>query len=178
MRVVRSGLVMVGAALLGTLHASAAPSDGTITRRTTLLVHDLAESVRFYEVLGFDKWYEGPPGMVSGKGLPVEGVKVGEPTQLVIMRGKDPYIGMIGLLQYGPKRPAPAVGTIRVGEAILMIETKGIDGIAKRLKAGGYRIQKQPEVSHIKSVSAEWDATFMMVFDPDGRMIELTERLN
>lgn len=178
MRIVRQGLVLFGSALLGAVSATAAPSDGTITRRTTLLVHDLAASVQFYQTLGFDKWYEGASGTVNGRGLPVVDAKIGDPTKLVIMRGKDPYVGMIGLLQYGPTRPLPTVGEIRAGDAILMIETKGMDVIAKRLEDGGYRIQKAPEVSHIKSVGTEWDAKFMYVFDPDGRMVELTERLN
>ncbi len=199
MCVVRTTLLLVGAALLGMGNAPAAPhkgtiaartprpesakapsaaSDGTITRRTTLLVYDLGASIQFYQTLGFEKWYEGPIGAVSGKGLPVEDIKTGDPTQLVIMRGKDPYVGMIGLLQYGPKRPPPPMGKMRIGDAILMIETKGLDAIAKQLKARGYHITKPPEISHIKSVGAEWDAAFMYVFDPDGRMVELTERLN
>lgn len=173
-----AALLLIGAALSGTADAAAQASDGTIVRRTTLLVHDLARSITFYRILGFEKWYEGPPGKVTGRGLPVDGVAVGEPTQLVIMRGKDPYVGMIGLLRYGPKTVAPPAGRMRVGDAVLMIETKGIADIARRLAAGGYRIHKPLEVTHIKSVDAEWDASFLMVFDPDGRMVELTERLN
>jgi catechol 2,3-dioxygenase-like lactoylglutathione lyase family enzyme len=176
-RIVRSGLVLTGAALLAAA-AVAAPSDGTITRRTTLLVHDLDASIDFYRTLGFEKWYEGSGGTVTGQGLPVADAKIGDPTKLVIMKGKDPYVGMVGLLQYGPKRPLPKVGELRTGDAILMIETKGMDAIAQRLKAAGYYIQKPPTVSHIKSVGDEWDAKFMYVFDPDGRMVELTERLN
>jgi len=178
MRIVWHGLRLTGAALLAAGAASAAPSDGTITRRTTLIVHDLERSIDFYQVLGFEKWLDGAPGKVSGKGLPVVDAKVGDPTKLVIMKGKDPYLGMIGLLQYGAKRPLPSVDGLRAGDAILMIETKGMDAIAKRLQAGGYRIDKPPEVSHIKSVGTEWDAKFMFVYDPDGRMVELTERLN
>ena len=153
MRIIRQGLVLTGAALLATA-AAGAPSDGTITRRTTLLVHDLDRSVDFYSTLGFEKWYEGSNGTVNGQGLPVVDAKIGDPTKLVIMKGKDPYIGMIGLLQYGPKRSLPKVGEMRAGDSILMIETRGVDAIAKRLEAGGYHIQKAPETSHIKSVGA------------------------
>jgi catechol 2,3-dioxygenase-like lactoylglutathione lyase family enzyme len=169
-------LLIVGAALGGS--AIAQPSDGTVTRRTTLLVHDMEASIAFYRVLGFDKWYEGSGGTVTGQGLPVEGVKVGDPTKLVIMKGKDPYIGMVGLLQYGPKKPLPKVGKMRTGDAILMIEMRGMDEAAKRMREAGYKIQKEPTTSRIKSVDSEWDAKFMYVFDPDGNMVELTERLN
>jgi catechol 2,3-dioxygenase-like lactoylglutathione lyase family enzyme len=169
-------LLILGAALGGA--AIAQPSDGTVTRRTTLLVHDMDASIAFYRVLGFEKWYEGSGGTVTGQGLPVEGVKVGDPTKLVIMKGKDPYIGMVGLLQYGPKKPLPKVGKMRTGDAILMIEMRGMDDAAKRMRAAGYKIQKEPTTSRIKSVDKEWDAKFMYVFDPDGNMVELTERLN
>jgi len=158
--------------------AHAQASQGTITRRTTLLVHDLDASIAFYETLGFTKWYVGQGGKVGPQGLPVDGVQVGEPTQLVIMKGKDPYVGMIGLLQYGPKRPPPAIGRLQHGDAILMIETQGVDAIAAKLRAAGHRIHKGPDTTRIKSVDAEWDAKFLLVFDPDGRMVELTERLN
>jgi len=176
-RALRHGLVLAAATLLAAA-AVAAPSDGTVARRTTLLVHDLDASIEFYRTLGFEKWYEGQGGTVTGQGLPVVDAKVGDPTRLVIMKGKDPYIGMVGLLQYGPKRPLPPAGELRAGDAILMIETRDIDGIAGKLRAAGRRIHKPVETSRIKSVGSEWDAKFLMVFDPDGRMVELTERLN
>jgi catechol 2,3-dioxygenase-like lactoylglutathione lyase family enzyme len=167
----------VGAAVMPAT-AVAAPSEGTVMRRATLVVHDIAASIAFYKLLGFEKWLDAPPGTVSGQGLPVEGVKVGDPTRLVIMKGKHPYIGMIGLLQYGAPKSPPVVGKMRAGDAIMMIETDQIDARAERLKAGGYRIHKMPETSRIQSVDDAWDAKFMMLFDPDGNMVELTERLN
>ena len=173
------GIIAAALALvLAAPWAQAAPSDGTVTRRTTLLVHDLDASIAFYRTLGFEKWLDGPTGKVSGQGLPVAGVKVGDPTKLVIMKGKDPYIGMIGLLQYGPKKKPPVVGQLRTGDAILMIEMRGMDEALKAMRAAGYKIQKEPVTTHIKSVDSEWDAKFMYVFDPDGNMVELTERLN
>jgi catechol 2,3-dioxygenase-like lactoylglutathione lyase family enzyme len=174
-------LRLAAAALVLTLaapQARAEPSDGTVTRRTTLLVHDIDASIAFYRTLGFDKWYEGAGGTVTGQGLPVAGVKIGDPTRLVIMKGKDPYIGMIGLLQYGPKKKLPKTGQLRTGDAILMIEMRGMDEAANKMRAAGYKIQKGPVTSRIKSVDSEWDAKFMYVFDPDGHMVELTERLN
>lgn len=153
-------------------------SEGTILRRATLVVHDIEASVAFYEVLGFNQWYVGKAGTISEKGLPVEGASPGDPSQLIIMKGKHPYIGMIGLLQYGHKRPLPASGTMRAGDAIMMIEAEGLAEIARRIAAKGYRVHKPLEKSHIESVDSEWDASFLMVFDPDGNMVELTERHN
>lgn len=158
--------------------ATAAPTEGTIMRRTTLLVHDLDASIAFYRRIGFEKWYEGADGTANGQGLPVEGVRIGDPTKFVIMKGKDPYIGMIGLLQYGPRQAPPGPPVLRRGDAILMIETTGLEAIEADLKAAGARFLKPMETSRIRSVDQEWDARFLMVFDPDGRLVEVTERLN
>lgn len=153
-------------------------SEGTVLRRATLVVHDIDASIAFYETLGFTQWYVGKVGTVSGEGLPVEGVKEGDPSQLVIMKGKHPYIGMIGLMQYGPRRSLPKSGTMRPGDAIMMIEAEGLARIARTVEERGYRIHKPLEKTHITSVDSEWDASFLMVFDPDGNMVELTERHN
>lgn len=172
------------AALALGLAISAAPtplaakaSDGTVMRRTTLLVHDIERSIRFYEILGFSVWLNGPWGKVRAGGLPVEGVKPGDPSRLVLMKGKDPYLGMVGLLQQGKAQRAPKFA-LRRGDPILMIEIADMDGVERKLRAAGFTIHKAPETSHIKSVADEWDARFMFVIDPDGHMLELTERLN
>ncbi|WFL76333.1 VOC family protein [Altererythrobacter arenosus] len=153
-------------------------SEGTVLRRATLVVHDIEASVAFYETLGFTQWYVGKVGTISEQGLPVEGASPGDPNQLIIMKGKHPYIGMIGLLQYGHKRALPEPGTMRAGDAIMMIEAEGLEEIARRIAAKGYRVHKPLEKTHIESVDSEWDASFLMVFDPDGNMVELTERHN
>lgn len=158
--------------------AESRATEGTVLRRATLIVHDINASVAFYETLGFTQWYVGKIGTISEEGLPVEGTSPGDPNQLIIMKGKHPYIGMIGLLQYGHKRPLPKPGTMRPGDAIMMIETEGLEEIAQHIEAKGYRIHKPLEKTHIKSVDSEWDASFLMVFDPDGNMVELTERHN
>lgn len=155
-----------------------AATEGTVLRRATLVVHDIEASATFYEMLGFTRWYVGKTGTISGNGLPVEGTAPGDPSQLIIMKGKDPYIGMIGLLQYGHRRPLPDPGRMQAGDAIMMIEAEGLTAIASRLKDAGYRIHKPIEKTRVKSVESEWDASFLMVFDPDGHMVELTERHN
>ena len=167
--------------LSATFQVVAGASEGVLVRRTTLLVFDAEVSVAFYrDMLGFEVWHESD-GKISGAGLPVIDAEVGEPTRFVIMKGRDPYVGMVGLLQYGhPKKHERLTDQpeMRAGDFILMIEVAGIDQVVARLKAKNYPIYKEPVTSHIKSVSEEWDAKVMYLLDPDGHMIELTERLN
>jgi catechol 2,3-dioxygenase-like lactoylglutathione lyase family enzyme len=165
-------------AAAGATSALAQASDGTVMRRTTLVVHDVERSAHFYEILGFERWYVGAKGKVGPNALPVEGVKMGDPSQLIIMRGKDPYLGMVGLLQYGAPKPRKGKWALKKGDPVLMIEIRDMAGVEARLRAAGFTIHKAPETSHIKSVSSEWDAKFMFAIDPDGHMLELTERLN
>ena len=186
MKWLAAALIAIGAAACTSIEAPAGlsnssvqgASEGTVLRRATLVVHDIDASVAFYEALGFEQWYVGKGGTVSGEGLPVADVKAGDPSQLIIMKGKHPYIGMIGLLQYGPKRPLPQAGIMQPGDAIMMIEAQGLAKIAQTLEARGYHIHKSLVKTHIESVDSEWDASFLMVFDPDGNMVELTERHN
>ena len=153
------------------------PSEGTVLRRATLLTHDIDKSMAFYKIIGFEPWYLGEAGKISENGLPVEGTKAGDPSRFVIMKGKHPYIGMIGLLQYGESTTAPPA-SLRHGDAIMMVEAEGLDRIYAELVAAGHKVHKPIETTHIESVSSEWDARFAMVYDPDGHLVELTERLN
>ena len=154
------------------------PSEGTVLRRATLLTHDIEKSIAFYEMIGFEQWYIGKPGTISGEGLPVEGTKAGDPSRMVIMRGNHPYVAMIGLLQYGETTAAPAEPRVRHGDAIMMLEVEGLAEKFPRLVEAGYRVHHPLKTTHITSVTAEWDAYFAMVYDPDGHLVELTERLN
>ena len=153
------------------------PSEGTVLRRATLLTHDIDKSIAFYEMVGFEQWYIGKPGTISENGLPVEGTKAGDSSRMVIMRGNHPYVAMIGLLQYGDKTEAPEP-RVRHGDAIMMLEVEGLAEKFPKLVEAGYRVHKTIETTHITSVTAEWDAYFAMVYDPDGHLVELTERLN
>ena len=84
----------------------------TDLRRATMLVNEIDSALRIYrDILGMEVYYDDEI-VVSGKGLPA-----GEPdskTRLVILRCNDPYIGMLGILQYldpplpePPPRPSP-----------------------------------------------------------------------
>jgi catechol 2,3-dioxygenase-like lactoylglutathione lyase family enzyme len=82
-------------------------------RRTTLLVQDVEQSKAFYQALGFREWLDWSedqdPEALTG--LPLNSNP--SHARMIIMAGEDPYIGMIGLLEYSgpplkPSRPQKA----------------------------------------------------------------------
>jgi pimeloyl-ACP methyl ester carboxylesterase len=157
--------------------AQAVAEPASMVRRTTLIVHDIDASIRFYrDVLGFELWLENR-GKVTPSSLPSE-APVGAPSRFAIMKGRHPWIGMVGLLQYGEPRPAPPPPkALRPRDAVLMIETEDLDGIWARMQRAGTPIHKRPQTSEVTGAGgARWQATFLFAFDPDGHMLEINER--
>lgn len=148
---------------------------GTVLRRATLLVHDIDKSVAFYrDAIGLSVWLENKGK--SGGDLPI-GDPVGTPSRFVIMKGRDPWLGMVGLLQYGEKKTAPRKDTIGPGDSVLMMETSDLPGIHERLKKGGYRIVKEPRTTEITfGDGSKGLATFLFCMDPDGHVLEINQR--
>lgn len=86
--------------------APLAATAGGVVRRTTLIVHDADASVRFYrDILGFEVWLTNA-GKVTANSLPSD-APPGAPSRFVIMKGEHPWIGMVGLLEYGGPRAVP-----------------------------------------------------------------------
>ena len=111
-----------------------------LIRRTTMLVNDIEPSLQIYrDILGMSVHYD-EEIVVSGDGLPA-----GEPnslTRLVMLKCKDDFIGMLGILQYiDPPLPEPPPRSnpnrVRIGESF----TCSITRMLRRLRttAGGTR---------------------------------------
>ncbi|HRX89338.1 MAG TPA: alpha/beta fold hydrolase, partial [Steroidobacteraceae bacterium] len=153
-----------------------------VVRRTTLIVHDADASVRFYrDVLGFELWLDNR-GKVTSSSLPST-ARLGDPSRFVIMKGRHPWVGMIGLLQYGAARPAPGLqnrkvpARLQAGDAVLMIETQDLEGIYRRMLEVGTPILRRPESSEVTGAGGtRWVPRFLFAWDPDGHLLELNER--
>ena len=181
---VKTGLAtaLLCALLLGAGYSDAAgPSSsadaGSIVRRTTLIVGDIDASIRFYrDVLGFELWLENR-GKVSPSSLP-SGLPVGSPSRFAIMKGRHPWVGMVGLLQYGAASAAkPPPARVVPGDTVLMIETTQLDAIYQRMQRAGTPIHRKPETSEVTGAGgARWTATFLFAFDPDGHLLEINQR--
>lgn len=149
----------------------------TLVRRTTLIVRDIDASIRFYrDVLGFELWLENR-GKVSAGSLP-SAAPVGAPSRFAIMKGRHPWVGMVGLLQYGAAQPPPDLPRrLAPGDTVLMLETEDLAAIWARMQRAGTVIHKPPVTSEVEGAGgARWRATFLFAFDPDGHMLEINQR--
>jgi catechol 2,3-dioxygenase-like lactoylglutathione lyase family enzyme len=148
---------------------------GTVLRRATLLVHDIDKAIAFYrDAIGLSVWLENRGK--SGGDLPTAD-PMGTPSHFVIMKGRDPWLGMVGLLQYGEAKAGPKKEIIGPGDVVLMMETSDLAGIHERLKKGGYRIVKEPSASEITfGDGSRGLATFLFCMDPDGHVLEINQR--
>jgi len=157
--------------------ADAKAASTSVVRRATLIVHDLDASRRFYrDVLGFEVWLENN-GKVTADSLPSE-APLGAPSRFLIMKGKHPWIGMIGLLEYGGPRSLPKTPPrLYPGDAVLMIETDDVQAVYRRMQAAGTPILKPPKTQEVTGAGGvRWDATFLFAWDPDGHLLEINQR--
>jgi catechol 2,3-dioxygenase-like lactoylglutathione lyase family enzyme len=164
--------------LLVGLGASSAEAVTSVVRRTTLLVSDVKTSVAFYEKIGFKIWLE--TGGARDPSKPTAFPINGKPAQsgLTIMAGRDPWIGMIGLLQYDKpllKRTRDTTAAYGIGDAVLMLETDDVDSVYKNLQALGTPILQLPKEATTQSADAIKHVKNMFFRDPDGWIIEMSQ---
>ncbi|MBP6514014.1 MAG: alpha/beta fold hydrolase [Steroidobacteraceae bacterium] len=174
---IRSLVLALAALLLSAPAVAQSGAEVSVLRRTTLIVGDAETSMRFYrDIIGMSVYLENK-GRVTASSLPSL-AQPGDASRFVIMKGKHPWIGMIGLLQYGQAAPVSDVNArLKPGDTVLMIETDDVEGIHRRMLAAGTPIHKGPETTEVTGAGgAKWTATFLFARDPDGHMIEINQR--
>jgi catechol 2,3-dioxygenase-like lactoylglutathione lyase family enzyme len=161
----------------------AAAMEAPAVRRTTLIVENLEKSIEFYQRLGLTKWYDkatdenSAEGVVGAADLPLtEDPKLG---RIVIMKGNDERIGMIGLLGYDRPKLASArtnLMGIGTGDAIIMMEVPDIQSAYSRLQQIGVRFHRPPYKYTVSNPDGSVNTgARMFVYDPDGRLIEVAQ---
>lgn len=149
-------------------------------RRVTMLVEDMQPALRIYrDILSMEVYYD-QEITVSGQGLPA-----GEPdslTHLVILRCNDPYIGMLGLLQYldPPLPPAldrPKPNRVRAGEVVFVMHHEDVDAVWLELQnIEGLQMVCDPTVTEYpKDDGTVFRVKGISFFDPNGYFIELNQ---
>ena len=149
-----------------------------VLKRTTLIVRDVARSMAFYrDVLGLTVWYDDE--IVLG-GITLAAGQRGDRTRLVIMKSEDPFIGMIGLLQFTePPLPAPDAERTRlgIGDVVFVMQTDDVDEVHGRLLTAGARVHAAPHEFRVRDAGgAEVAMTTLSFWDPDGYFFEINER--
>lgn len=152
-------------------------------RRVTMMVNEIDIPLKLYrDILGMEVYYD-QEIVVSGKGLPA-----GEPdskTRLVLLQCNDPYIGMLGILQYiDPPLPAPLPrpepNRVRAGEIVFVMHNEDVEGVYKQLlEIVGIEMVSKPHVSEYpKDDGGVFRVLGISFFDPNGYFIELNQSLN
>ena len=149
-------------------------------KRTTLMVRDMERSLTFFrDVLGAEIWFD-RPFELSGEGLPIG--KAGDMIRLVIVKFKDPEIGMIGLMEFedpptNENGDVPPVSyDLGYGRPVFVIVSDDAQGVYDRASEHGFKLRSEPR---------EWSTTgargetkhFLStnVWDADGHFFECNQ---
>ncbi len=149
-------------------------------RRVTMMVNEMDTALHIYrDILGMEVYYDNEI-IVSGVGLPA-----GEPdskTRLVILQCNDPYIGMLGILQYvdpplPDPEPRPVPNRVRAGEIVFVMHTEDVkETYEKLLEIDGVEMVSEPHVSEYpKDDGGVFRVLGLSFFDPNGYFIELNQ---
>ena len=158
-----------------------AEDDRSILRRTSFVVRDADAIANFYQkVFGWTRFYDNDTP-VDARFPPCAPDKaVGRVT---IVKADDPYIGMIGFLEYKDFEPEDSTDKekthLGIGDPIMVIETKDVEATYARLKTSGARIVTEPINWTVTNYTGEGLihlCTFSF-FDPIGTYVEVNARL-
>ena len=151
-----------------------------VIRRTTMMVNEIESALTIYrDILGMQVHYD-EEIIVSGQGLPA-----GEPdskTRLVLLKCKDEFIGMLGILQYidpplpiAPPRPNP--NRVQVGESVYVLHHDDVEAVYPQLKeVPGIEMVSDPHISEYpKPDGGIFRVLGSSFFDPNGYFVELNQ---
>ena len=149
-----------------------------IIRRTTLKVRDIKRSYAFYtEVLGMETYYNNEV-TVENDLLP--GTKEGDKIHLIILKAKDPVIGMIGLLK--PIDPVeeftPIEFDFNYGSSVFVVGVDDVEDLyQKALKFGAKMRAPLSETVYPGADGNDVHVKSLGLYDPDGHFMECNQRL-
>ena len=162
-------------------HKAAEPQpEGLVIRRTTLLVNDLSESVKFYgETLGLTV-HQDITMTLDGKILPAGPADA--QVRMVVMRGQSEETGMVGLLHFHkPNLPPRRRGerTLGIGDSLFVAgaQDQDIHTLCERITQSAGRLHAPPRADEVTGANGMTiKLTTLSLFDPDGFFMELNER--
>ncbi len=150
-----------------------------ILRRTTYIVNDIEESIKFYrDTLGLNLLWQ--TDTVLNGNLPVG--SVGDKAKFVAFNGNDPAIGMVAFMQLlSNKKQNNSINlnqNLQVGDSILVLGVENCREIYLKLKQINANIFKSP---FNNSVTGRDGNTIKMIsmfaWDPNNIFLEINQRL-
>jgi len=178
--------------LLGTVLALTAAAGGAAPvpeasrvpidlRRTTLIVRDMENSLRFYrDALGLKVVYDNiirTPRTAASDEVALRSLR------LVFVQANDDFIGIIGLIEYRkPLKQPPVVvpDAFSIGTNVLLFNAKDLDGtFAKARAVPGVTIVEEPVATTYPGYDGQPPIPVRVstLRDPDGFTIELNQLL-
>jgi predicted enzyme related to lactoylglutathione lyase len=153
----------------------------SVVRRTSLFVRDMERAVAFYtEAFGFRAYHDRELHLDVVPAFPLRLEPRQGSLRLVILRGGEPLVGMIGLMAVsGLAEPADDPRRLGYGNAALVLSTTDAARAAARVEElGGQLVMPVTTARNIGDEAGNMiPARLFMAFDPDGHFLEVFEPL-
>lgn len=154
--------------------------DVGILKRTTFIVANAEQSAEFYaSVFGWKIWYDNI--LEADYRFPPSGAEDKAKVHLIILQAIDTKLGKLGLLEYldSPFDIKQSVSRTRVkmGEPIMVIESKDVFGVHDRALAHGATIVSKPVDWYVPGPTKDSRIHLRTVsfFDPNGIYMEVSD---
>jgi len=150
-------------------------------RRTTLIVRDMENSLRFYrDALGMRVVYD---NIIRTPRTAASDEAADRSLRLVFVQANDDFVGIIGLIEYRkPRKQAPAVvpEAFSIGTNVLLFNTTDLDATFARARAvSGVIVIEAPAATSYPGYDGGpvIPVRVSTLRDPDGFTVELNQLL-
>ena len=154
----------------------------SVLRRASIFVRDMDRSIAFYRgVFGLSVYVDREMPLSVVPKFPVGPSGHDGTMRFVMMRGWDPLVGLVGLMEVKDP-PLPDVladGRLGFGNAALVLETRDAQAVADALPTfGGALLMPPTEGRNLGDAEGNFiPALVMMASDPDGQFLEIFQAL-
>ena len=150
-------------------------------RRTTLVVRDMEEALRFYrDAIGLRVVYD---NMIRTPRSATSDAQAERALRLVFLQANDDYIGIIGMIEYTkPRKPEPEsqVEPFGIGSTIFVVNAENLDeAFARASQVPGVTVLSEPSETSYPSYdgSGTIPVRVSVLRDMNGYIVELNQLL-
>lgn len=150
-------------------------------RRTTLVVRDMEEALRFYrDAIGLRVVYD---NMIRTPRSAASDAEAERALRLVFLQANDDYVGIIGMIEYTkPRKPEPEsrIEAFGIGSTIFVINAEKLDDtFARASRVPGVTVLSEPSETSYPSYdgSGTIPVRVSVLRDMNGYIVELNQLL-